>query len=96
MAKWMKANGDVIDVTPKNDGKQFTLDELKEFVGGFIEYVYLPNCKQVIIVNEDGKLMNLPYNTVATEVMALAFQPNSVNDFIVGDALLCEIGTEIE
>ena len=96
MAKLMKASGDVIDVQPKNAGEPFTLEELKGFVGGWIECVYLPNGKQVIVVNEEGKLMNLPYNAIATETMALAFQPNRINDFIVGDALLCEIGTEID
>lgn len=94
MAKLMKANGDVLDVHPINEGGVFTLQELKEFVGGYIECVFLPNGKQVIIVNEEGKLLGLPYNNTATEAMRLAFQ--GTTDYIVGDALLCEIGTEIE
>lgn len=93
MAKWIKASGDVIDVKPKNDGKPFTLDELKTFVGGWIECIFISQ-KQVLVINEEGKLMNLPYNAVATEAYRMAFQPN--RDFIVGDALLCDFGTEID
>lgn len=93
MAKWIKATGDVVDVKPKNDGKPFTLEELRGFVDGFIECVFL-NGKQVLVVNEEGKLRGLPYNAIATETLRIARQPS--NDHIVGDAILCEIGTEIE
>lgn len=93
MAKWIKTSGEVIEVFPKNDGEVFSLEELKGFVGGYIECVFL-NDHQVLVLNEDGKLMNLPYNAVATEAFRMAFQPT--DDFIVGDALLCEIGTEID
>lgn len=93
MAKWIKASGEVIDVTPKNEGKTFTLEELKEYVGGWIECVYL-NKHQVLVINEEGKLLNLPYNAIATEAYRLAFQPN--NDCIVGDALLCTLTSEID
>ena len=75
------------------NGKTFSLDELKAFVGGWIECVTL-NDKQVMIVNEEGKLNGLPYNLMATEIIKLAFQP--CDDFIVGDALLCDVGTEVD
>ena len=93
MAKWIKASGEVVDVSPRNEGQTFTLDELKEFVGGWIECVYL-NKQQVMVVNEEGKLRNLPYNAIATAAYQLMFQPT--NDFIVGNALLCDYGTEID
>ena len=93
MAKWIKTSGEVIEVSPKNDGEVFSLEELKGFVGGYIECVSL-NDHQVLVLNEDGKLMNLPYNNIATEVYNIAFQPN--RDVIVGDALLCELGKEID
>ena len=93
MAKWIKADGNVVDVSPKNAGKCFTLEELKSFVGGWIECIHV-SLKQVMVINEEGKLMNLPYNAVAAEAFRMAFQPT--DDFIVGDALLCEIGTEID
>ena len=93
MAKWIKADGNVVEVSPKNAGKCFTLEELKSIVGGWIECINI-SPKQVMVINEEGKLLNLPYNAVATEAFRMAFQPT--DDFIVGDALLCEIGTEID
>ena len=93
MAKWIKADGNVVEVSQKNAGKCFTLEELKGFVGGWIECINI-SPKQVMVINEEGKLLNLPYNAVATEAFRVAFQPT--DDFIVGDALLCEIGTEID
>ena len=93
MAKWIKTSGEVIEVSPKNDGKCFTLEELKGFVGGWIECIHV-SPKQVMVINEDGKLLKLPYNAVATEALRMALQPT--DDFIVGDALLCEIGNEID
>ena len=93
MAKWIKTSGEVIEVSPNNDGEVFSLEELKGFVGGWIECINV-SPKQVMVINEEGKLMNLPYNAVATEAFRMAFQPT--DDFIVGDALLCEIGTEID
>lgn len=86
-AKWLKANCDVVDVTPKN-GRDFQLDELKRFVGGFIEIVRI-NDKQIMVVNEEGKLNGLPYNSLATEALILAYQ-GRVDDYIVGDVLLCD------
>ena len=92
MAKWIKTDGDVVEVSPKNAGECFTLEELKDFVGGWIECINVSPA-QVMVINEDGKLLKLPYNTVATEVFRLAFQPT--NEFIVGNALICERGKEI-
>ena len=86
-AKWLKANGDVVEVTPKN-GRDFQLDELKRFVGGFIEIVRI-NDKQIMVVNEEGKLNGLPYNSLATEALILAHQ-GRVDDYIVGNVLLCD------
>lgn len=93
MAKWIKADGNVVEVSPNNAGECFTLEELKGFVCGWIECINI-SPKQVMVINEEGKLLNLPYNAVATEAFRMAFQPT--DDFIVGDALLCEIGTEID
>ena len=93
MAKWIKADGNVVEVSPNNAGECFTLEELKSFVGGWIECIN-SSPKQVMVINEEGKLLNLSYNAVATEAFRMAFQPT--DDFIVGDALLCEIGTEID
>lgn len=92
MAKWIKADGTLLEVHPKNKGQEFTLDELQLYVDGYIECIFL-NQRQVMVINEEGKLRGLPYNTMATEAYRLVFQPT--DEFIVGDALLCEVGTEI-
>ena len=93
MAKWIKASGEVIEVSPKNEGQVFTLEELKGFVDGYIECIYITP-KQVMVINEEGRLIGLPYNAIATEAYRMAFQPT--DGFIVGDALLCDYGTEID
>ena len=87
MAQILYASGDVKNVEPKN-GKDFQYEELKEIVGGYIEIVYLSD-KQIMVVNEEGKLIGLPFYLMATEAYRLATQPN--NDTIVGDVLLCDV-----
>ena len=61
-----------------------TLKEAQEFVGGYIEAVTFPN-NDLLIVNEDGKLKDLPYNSEASEIWISHF---GKTDAIVGDALL--------
>lgn len=78
-----KANGEVIETSPKN-GTNYTLEELKEIVGGYIEIIHLTENK-IMVVNEEGKLNNLPYNDNAT----LRFRFFKTIDFIVGDTLVC-------
>lgn len=72
-------------VHPK-DFKKFTLEELQTLVGGYIETVRLTS-DRVLIINENGKYENLPFNESAT---ALAHACNAIfpSDFIVGDAVL--------
>lgn len=71
----------IVEPANKSD---YTLDELRRIVGGNIELIDLG--KRYLVVNEDGKLMRLPYNTMATNWMLVAI---GGSDFIVGDALLC-------
>lgn len=85
-AKLLKTNLDVIDVTPKN-GTDFSLDELRGFVGGFIEIVPLTTSK-IMVINEEGKLNDLPVNILATKALYLAI--GLFCDVIVGDALICD------
>lgn len=85
-AKLLKANLDVIDVTPKN-GTDFSLEELRGFVGGHIEIVPITH-NQIMVVNEEGKLNGLPVNALATNAIFLA-RP-AFCDVIVGDALICD------
>lgn len=84
MAKLSKANGEVIEVTPKN-GKKFVLSELKEFIGGgWIEIVNLLNGKS-IVCDEEGKLKRMPVNYHATDIFRKAL---GTADYIVGDVLI--------
>jgi hypothetical protein len=76
-----KPDGTETEVTPKD--KSFTLDELKEIVGGWIEVVALKG--SYMVVNEEGKLMGLPFNLRATTI---ARQHLNNGDFIVGTVII--------
>lgn len=62
-----------------------TLEALQKVVGGYIETVRLRIGNAVMIVNEEGLLLGLPYNTVAS---GFAGQP------IVGTALIVGVSGE--
>ena len=72
-------------VSPSNDS-DYSLEELQEFVGGYIEIVRLGGNKMMVI-NEEGKIHNLPLNIKATSIIQLKGR----NDVIVGNALVCSI-----
>jgi hypothetical protein len=76
----IKSTGEEIPTEPKNS-KEFTLTELQEIVGGYIELVNLGN-NQYMVVNEDGILQNLPLNHKATRLYG--------HSTIVGDVLICK------
>ena len=86
MAKIYKANGEVLDIQPKS-GTDFQLEELQAIVGGLIELIYLPD-NVVMVINEEGKLENLPFNEKATAIYQQSIF--GVEDCIVGDALVCK------
>lgn len=81
MAKFIKANGKMKDVEPKN-GIDFRLDELQDYVGGHIEIIYLRDGR-MMVVNEEGKLRALPINRDATFLYGGL-------DLITGDVLVCD------
>ena len=82
MATLYKTNGAKIHVAPKNK-KKFTLRELQNYVGGFVEQ-FRAGEGHVLVVNEDGRLLDLQHNRRASE---LAKQFGYVP--IVGDAVYC-------
>lgn len=84
MARLYKTNGEVIEVSPKNN-RDFTLKELQNFVEGDIEIINLTT-KKILIVNEGGKINKLPFNESATELWKKYY---GRTDYIVGNALLC-------
>lgn len=75
-----------------------TLPAMQKLVGGFIEVVTLQKPLDVegvkyayLVINEEGKLSGLPFNSIATRLAKL---DNSIgiSDVIVGEAILLERG----
>lgn len=97
MAKFIRSTGQrngygepnsVVTVAPP-DGKFFSLKQLQDYVGGYIELIFLRDgSNRVMVVNEEGKLHGLPSNPIASNVLHNA--KSLGEDFIVGDALLCD------
>ena len=85
MAKIYKMNGEVLDIEPKN-GQDFQLEELQTIVGGLIQIIEI-NDTEIMVINEEGKLENLPLNEQAT---AIYKKQVCEGDFIVGDVLICK------
>ena len=86
MAQIIKTTGEVIEVAPKN-GTDFSLEELKTIVDGWIEIVNLRDGR-LLCLDEEGKLKGKERNHVATDIYHQAL-PLCRKDFIVGDVLLC-------
>lgn len=80
--KLIKSTGEVLKISPKN-GKDFKLAELQKYVGGPIEMVYSMTGK-AMIVNEQGRVTNLPYNEKATS-MYLG------QSYLFGDVVVCDL-----
>ena len=67
------------------------LKAAQEFVGGMVEGITFPN-GDYLIINEEGKLMNLPLNEIATGLWRETFTKDKYSfgydDFVVGPAIL--------
>lgn len=85
MATLIKPNGETTEVSPKS-GNLYALEELQGYVGGYIELINLPQ-NQFLVINEEGKLNNLPLNRKATS-LARFCGAIARTDFIVGPALV--------
>jgi hypothetical protein len=72
MALLIKTNG-----TQNPNYEAETLAQMQKAVGGFIEPIYIND--KVILVNEEGLIMNLEYNETASEMCGQA---------LVGDVLV--------
>lgn len=73
-------------------GDTFTLAELQEIVGGYIEMVWVhADEDRLMVLNEDGKRLELAVNCVATALYHGA--GGALDDYIVGDVL---VGTRRE
>jgi hypothetical protein len=82
MARLFKADGGITEIQPK-DGQSFTLDEMQELVGGYIEVVAAAGGYSLVI-DEEGRVKGKPFNELATAAHAIG-RP------LVGDALLVTI-----
>lgn len=72
----------IISVQPRNK-KIFSLEEVQEMIGGYVEIVYL-NGDDILLCDEEGRLKLLPINSMATEkAKAMGFN----GDVLVGDVL---------
>ena len=84
MAKILYVDGSTKDVEPLN-GTDFSLKELRDIVGGYVEIVRLrhnPNHhKSILIVNEESWVLDNPgYNKWASDLYG---------DVIVGTVFYC-------
>lgn len=61
----LMVDGTSKQVTPKN-GTDYSLDELQGFVDGLIEIVSSPNGEQIMVLNEEGLLLDLEINHEAS------------------------------
>ena len=64
---------------------------VSKFVGGMVEAVTFPN-GDLLLLNEEGKLMRLPLNEKASKLWKDTFDNDNYitgrNDFVVGPAIL--------
>ena len=91
MAFIISTNHEIQRVIPDDPSGYFKLAQLQAIVGGYIEAVYidgpegLPRC---MVIHEEGKLIGLPVNQLAT-MMAHSWNAGiATDDFIVGPALI--------
>ena len=87
-----KANTEVSEFKIIDDEKNTpTLKEAQDFVGGMVECVQFPN-GDLLLLNEEGKLMQLPLNPEATTLWRATFTKDKYafgyDDFVVGPAIL--------
>jgi hypothetical protein len=91
MATLIHPDGKEQQVLP--EGKKWTLEELQKHIGGYIELV--PGPKRRIIVNEDGILLNLPFNPKATEAARLLSPRSQSRHRLYGPVLILDVGEKM-
>lgn len=81
---------DVIEMQEVSDTEEYKLKEMQGIVGGLIDILggQTENGMPVVmVINDEGKLDNLPVNHLAT-ILATDYGMISKDDYIVGDVLL--------
>jgi len=75
----------------KDNKDEPDLKTAQDFVGGMVECITFPN-GDVLIVNEEGKLMNLPLNPEGTALWRMTFTKDKYafgyDDWVSGPAIL--------
>jgi hypothetical protein len=84
MATYFKTDLTKTEQLPAN-GKKFTLEELQAAVGGYIEFLELPD-GSALVCNEDGLSMGLELNLAATQ-LARRVPGLERSAYIVGNVL---------
>ena len=84
-AKIIYTDKEAEDYTPKN-GKTFTLTEMQEIIGGYVEPIRL-NDGRMVIADEDGKSKDKAVNIPATNILR---RDHYTTDYIVGTAIVCD------
>ena len=77
-----QTNGNIIEKTFSKSN--ISLKDMQNIVKGHIEFVYLLKDNLVMVVNEQGKIMGLPFNAKATKLV----KECNIKDIIVGDVLV--------
>lgn len=83
-----KTDFTVEEIQPGN-GRHFKLEEMQKYVGGLIEIIPLDGEgleDKLLVVNEEGKLINLPFNYFATAEWEKYY---GHTDYVSGDAIIC-------
>ena len=88
---YVKANTDQDQFKIIDDEKNTpSLKEAQDFVGGMVECITWPN-GDLLIVNEEGKLIGLPLNPEATLLWKMTFDNDNYvtgrKDVVVGPAI---------
>lgn len=93
-ARWIKTDGTVIEVTPKN-GKNFEIDEIYAFIqtdpkinpDPMFQELPMKSKGMILICEENAMMLNLPKNDTATIECALdaLMSPEGM----LGDILIC-------
>lgn len=85
MDRIIYVDGTIKKIAPKN-GKFYELSELREIVDGYIEIVPVSST-QYAVINEEGKILNLPINRLATLDYSTTLY---ANDYFAGNVLICD------
>ena len=84
-ARLYSVGGTIKKIEPQN-GKTFSLEEMQDFVEGYVEVINM-GPKKFTIVNEEGKISGLPVNFMATE---LHKKQKGYHELIVGNVIVCD------